>query len=365
MKSKKNLLKVTSIFLISLLIASSIIMTVNANTNNYYYGEGNNREEIVWDNEMNYDGLWNAQYDGADDYDAYPADDFIFSVDSLVDKVRWIGGYWSDPPSDGDFDWQVIFYNDRGDGDAPGEVIETYFFPNSAVGEVFIEEILYARYYDYEVDLPDSILFTGGEKYWITIHGLGNRPPSSGWGYHEDPIQLHMAVFLSEYFGYFDWTNIEIAMGSAADMCFQLIAAPQPDLDCDGDLSWSNVEPGDVVTGSFEIENIGEQGSLLDWEITDYPDWGTWIFDPDEGEDLTPEHGAITIDVTVIAPDTQDETFTGEVTITNSEDSGDFCIIDVSLVTPVKQQEYTHPLLQMILERFPNEFPMLRHLLGQ
>jgi len=31
---------------------------------------------------------------------------------------------------------------------------------------------------------------------------------------------------------------------------------------------------------------------------------------------------------------------------------------------PVNQQVDMHPLLQMILERFPNAFPILRYLLG-
>ena len=52
------------------------------------------------------------------------------------------------------------------------------------------------------------------------------------------------------------------------------------------------------------------------------------------------------------------------IKIVNSENPNDFCIIDVSLATPVSQQVDIHPLFQRILERFPNAFPILRHLLG-
>ena len=111
---------------------------------------------------------------------------------------------------------------------------------------------------------------------------------------------------------------------------------PVPDLNCDGTLSWVNVNPGASVTGYFTVENIGESGSLLDWEIDDYPDWGIWTFTPSSGDDLLPNN-PVTIGVTVIAPNQQNEEFTGNVTIVNKENSSDFCTIDVSLATPVIQ----------------------------
>jgi len=136
-----------------------------------------------------------------------------------------------------------------------------------------------------------------------------------------------------------------------------------PDLDCSSTLSWTDVNPGETVTGSFTVENIGEPGSLLDWEIESYPDWGDWTFNPESGTGLE-EGGIVTIDVEVVAPNVTEDTFTGEVVLVNSEDPDDTCIIDVSLATPVNQQVVTNPLLQMILKRFPNAFPILRQLLG-
>jgi len=113
---------------------------------------------------------------------------------------------------------------------------------------------------------------------------------------------------------------------------------PVSDLDCSGTLSWTGVTPGSTVTGSFTVENIGDPGSLLDWEVESYPDWGAWTFDPENGEDLTPEDDPITVNVEVVAPNEQNQQFDGEVKIVNSENGSDYYIISVSLATPVNLQ---------------------------
>lgn len=130
---------------------------------------------------------------------------------------------------------------------------------------------------------------------------------------------------------------------------------PEPDLSCYGSLSWTDVKPGTLVNGSFTIENIGDSLSLLDWEIVDWSTWGTWTFEPLSGDDLTPEHEPYVIEVSVIAPDEKNSKFTGEVKIINSNNSSDFCIIDVSLATPKNQIMFLpwlerHPILQRILD---------------
>jgi len=137
---------------------------------------------------------------------------------------------------------------------------------------------------------------------------------------------------------------------------------PIPDLDCDGSLSWTDVTPGSTVTGEFTVSNIGDSGSLLDWEIQSFPDWGDWTFYPESGTGLE-EGDTVTIDVEVIAPDEQEETFTGEIKIINSENESDFCIIPVSLATPVSQFQSNQQIptfLQSIIERYP----ILRQVLG-
>jgi len=134
-----------------------------------------------------------------------------------------------------------------------------------------------------------------------------------------------------------------------------------PDLDCNGALNWVDVKSGDVVTGSFTVENIGEPNSELDWEVKSYPDWGTWTFAPLNGEDITPEDGAITVEVSVVAPDKKNKEFEGGIKIVNREAGGDQCYIQVSLATP--RIKNIDPLLFQFLERFIQRFPLLEYLL--
>jgi hypothetical protein len=57
---------------------------------------------------------------------------------------------------------------------------------------------------------------------------------------------------------------------------FTTVEPPGPDLDCTGSLSWTSVPAGSTVTGEFTVSNIGDSGSLLNWEVAEYPGWGTW-----------------------------------------------------------------------------------------
>ena len=137
-----------------------------------------------------------------------------------------------------------------------------------------------------------------------------------------------------------------------------------PDLDCDGTLVWNKVLPGAVETGSFTVRNVGEPGSKLDWNITEWPSWGTWIFTPMEGDDLTPENGSLTVQVSVMAPNEQNKQFSGNITITNRYDTNDYCTISVSLATPKNKAINVNPFFLRFLECYPSMFPLLRHLLG-
>jgi len=120
-----------------------------------------------------------------------------------------------------------------------------------------------------------------------------------------------------------------------------------PDLECEGSLSWTGASPGEKVEGSFKVKNIGDPESELDWEITEWPEWGTWDFDPEEGEDLTPEDGPFTVEVEVVAPDEKDE-FNGTVKVANKHDPSDYCEIPVYLKTPVNQQSGNSQVLQFL-----------------
>jgi len=162
----------------------------------------------------------------------------------------------------------------------------------------------------------------------------------------------------------FNYTISDGNGGTSSAIVLMTIAPVEADLDCYGDIHWVDVEPGSTVTSYFTVENIGDPSSGLFWAVSEYPGWGTWTFTPNGGADLTPEDEPVIVNVDVVAPNNQNEEYSGIVKIVNIYNSNDYCEIQVSLATPVSQQIDMHPLFQRILERFPNAFPILRYLLG-
>jgi hypothetical protein len=135
---------------------------------------------------------------------------------------------------------------------------------------------------------------------------------------------------------------------------------PIPDLDCSGTLAFTDITPSSAVTGTFTVSNVGEVGSLLDWEVSSWPTWGTgWTFTPTSGVGL-PDGNSETVTVDFTAPPDAQTDFTGTITVINSASPTDSCDIAITLSTP---RAHGFPLFQKILEKYPNAFPLLRALL--
>jgi hypothetical protein len=130
------------------------------------------------------------------------------------------------------------------------------------------------------------------------------------------------------------------------------------DLECDGELRWIDVKPLETVTGEFTVSNVGDSGSLLDWAIIDYPNWGYWTFTPEYGYDLTPEDSPITIKVEVEAPNGIGLYCSGNITVVNCENNSDRCLIPATLTTPRSKQSTTSLFLQF-LEKLMERYPIL------
>jgi hypothetical protein len=110
-----------------------------------------------------------------------------------------------------------------------------------------------------------------------------------------------------------------------------------PNLNCDGILTWTRVKPGETVTGSFMVENIGGVDSFLHWRVNvSNLEWGTWSFEPETGENLTPQEGKINVHVAVQAPMNQSTKFEGYIMVENCDDPTDFDVIPVTLKTPTR-----------------------------
>jgi len=124
-----------------------------------------------------------------------------------------------------------------------------------------------------------------------------------------------------------------------------------PDLECSGSISWTGVEPGATVNGSFQIQNKGDVGSLLNWTINiSSIVWGTWSITPENGQNLTPEDGKIIVQVSAIAPNQNNVEFDGYIRVENINDSEDFELIPVSLKTPKNTQIYNSIINHFILK---------------
>jgi len=137
-----------------------------------------------------------------------------------------------------------------------------------------------------------------------------------------------------------------------------------PNLDCSGSLSWANIKPGATVIGSFQVQNIGDAGSLLNWTVnTSSITWGTWSFTPASGSDLTPEDGQVTVQVSVVAPNEKNSEFQGYLKVENQDNSTDFGLIPVYLKTPLSKDLYFQQFFERMFQQFPHAFPLLRHLL--
>lgn len=106
-----------------------------------------------------------------------------------------------------------------------------------------------------------------------------------------------------------------------------------PDLHCTGNLSWSDIKPGATVHGSFQVQNVGDPGSLLNWTVNNSLMWGTWTFTPASGENLTPEQGPVTVQVYVITPNEKNAEFQGSLQVQNLDNTSDFGMIPVNLKT--------------------------------
>jgi hypothetical protein len=133
------------------------------------------------------------------------------------------------------------------------------------------------------------------------------------------------------------------------------------DLDCQGSFNWTKIKPGETIIGNFVVGNIGESTSELDWIITEWPAWGTWIFTPISGTDLTPEDGAFTVQVRVVAPLEKNE-FNGTVKVVNAHDPGDYEEITVYLKTPVDLSSVKSQVL-IFLNGFAQHFPVMKYLM--
>jgi len=135
----------------------------------------------------------------------------------------------------------------------------------------------------------------------------------------------------------------------------------ESDLIGKGALYWPDSLPRSTVEANFTIENVGSPGSDIDWEVIIWPEWGDWSFDPFSGEDLSPESGPLTINVSINVPDKKNKQYKGYIKVVDVENNNNSCLIHILLTTPRSRGLYS--FFELFSQKFPYAFPLLRFLL--
>jgi hypothetical protein len=286
----------------------------------------------------------------------HPLYEDFWGIPSPIGGIQWWGqsgtysGVWNTCDPEG-MTFKIIFYEDN--NGVPGNIISEYIQINPSItptglmyeyeGHVGEFELQY-----FEAQLQPECTISEG---WISIVSTGS---DNGCG--------------------FLWANSPDGNSNSfqsrgglqqlgTDFAFILTTSPPiPDLTCNGAITWTGVQTEELVVSSFTVQNTGEEASLLNWEIVEHPVWGdNWMFSPSHGNDLTPQDGEITVEVSVEAPKTEDITWEGQITIINKNNDEDFEVIPVSLTT--SKYKTINMLFLMFLRNHPNLFPLFQRLL--
>ena len=197
-----------------------------------------------------------------------------------------------------------------------------------------------------------------GIIYWLVIQMPILYPIEVGW---KTTLNKYEDTAVWGFPG--TWTPVINPIVGPLDFAFVITGGyPKPDLDCNGTLRWTKVKAGSTVTGSFEVGNIGQPGSLLDWEVSNWPTWGTWNFTPSSGNGLL-AGSWVTVNVSVVAPTQTNTQFTGTIEVRNKNDYTDNCTIAASLMTP-RSKLSIDSLVINLLQRFFRQFPVLHWIIN-
>jgi len=192
------------------------------------------------------------------------------------------------------------------------------------------------------VDLDNPVALTDNDEFYVYLKlSKGGQPYDRtsevpvllGASYQGTLVESSSNPGESYYLSDSEWYDL-YDFDDTANFCIKGLVSSEPDLECIGSLNWNEVEPGSEVTASFIVQNVGDSGSMLDWEIIGYPEWGEWMFTPSSGDNLKPEDGEINVEISIISPDVENQEFNGNITIINKNDETDYNIIEISLVTP-------------------------------
>lgn len=174
-------------------------------------------EMILYDNDLGAgDGLGSSQYDTTG-FVSELADDFVLTDAGVVTEIDFIAGYWNGAPVPDP--WTVTIYGDSGGMPDDGTIYYSNTFTDAELTQTPA-----SGYTLYEATPAPSIALSAG-TYWISVQGVTDFPPQTGFGIHASPIKTSESMFKSAYFGFPTWTSSGAVFGANVDAAFQLMTA--------------------------------------------------------------------------------------------------------------------------------------------
>ncbi len=286
--------------------------------------------------------------------------------DDVVQVIPWIRvAIWSNNPGPPSMPLEQLWYREF----TEDEFVIAGPFGGGSQGwyhppDLYIPDE-HEDYYQINImNIPDPFVQQAGEMYWLVIQMPYYPNPGIGWKTTLDHFEDN-AVYGTPTTGWeplWDPRN----PGQSIDFAFVITGnePARPEINCEEALGWELVRPGSVVYDYFIVSNIGGSGSMLDWEITSWPTWGTWTFNPSNGTDL-PAGSSVTVNVTVKAPNQPKQSFTGLVEVCNKDNTTDCCTVTATLTTPRNRNIINQPFIQFLktlFQDYPNLIKMLRQL---
>jgi len=138
-----------------------------------------------------------------------------------------------------------------------------------------------------------------------------------------------------------------------------------PNLNAYGNIDITGASPGSTVETTIYIENVGDDLSCLDWEITEVPDWGDWSFSSESGDHIKPAGGAEEVSVSIKLSNQKIPEYTGELIVSNKENPDDFVSLTVSIESLVKSPKTRLNLKDIIEDLLSQERPLISKILNR
>lgn len=327
------------------------------------------------------------------------ADDFKCNLTGPITNISFWGAFWSDQlPKNGvgSLIFKVcIFDNKPADQllnySRPGKDLWNFTFaPGSytctQVGDNnpgdwydgvtwFNDNHLNVYQYNFKINKTWAFYQKNGTIYWLYIKNVlpENPAPDFTFGWKTAEFGLRWqddAVGIAAATG--NWTPLKYPKNhkyynNSLGLAF-IIGGEKGNKSEIGNVTpipphpWPPTRPGDIVYSSFSFKNIGDPGSLLNWEVETYPSWGTWIFTPSNGTNLKPSDGRVLVNVTVVAPNEKKKDFAGEIKVVNKDNNSNYFIMTIYLST-MKNKEIN--IFSLLLERLFYRFSFFEKILIQ